>query len=104
MLFYPDPAQNPIPLSSGRKGEEDVIANYLCDLDGNFAIVTDGGTIYPENDFNTEDILGSGNYVKGRLTLRNITYLCSDYEDMQAAGMVYDDIETAEFVSFEAER
>ena len=104
VLFYPDPAQNPIPLSSGRKGEEDVIANYLCDLDGNFAIVTDGGTIYPENDFNTEDILGSGNYVKGRLTLRNITYLCSDYEDMQAAGMVYDDIETAEFVSFEAER
>ncbi|MBD5104046.1 MAG: hypothetical protein HDT47_04180 [Ruminococcaceae bacterium] len=104
VLFYPDPAQNPIPLSSGRKGEEDVIANYLTDLDGNFALVTDGGTIYPKNDFNTEDILGSGNYVKGRLTLRDITYLCSDYEDMQAAGMVYDDIETAEFVSFEAER
>lgn len=103
-LFYPDPVQSPILLSSGRRWGEDFSAINITDFDSKFALVTDGGMIYSKNDFNAEDILGGSNYVKGRLTLRDITYLCSDYEDMMIAGIYYDDIETAEFVSFEAER
>lgn len=103
-LFYPDPVQNPIPLSSGRRWGEDFSANNVIDLDSKFALITDGGMIYSKNDFNTDDILSGSNYVKGRLTLRDITYLCSDYEDMMTAGIDYDDIEMAEFVSFEAEK
>lgn len=103
-LFYPDPTQTPIPLSSGRRWGEDFSANNVIDFDSKFALITDGGMIHSKNDFNTDDILGGSNYVKGRLTLRDITYTCSDYEDMMTAGIYYDDIETAEFVSFEAEK
>ncbi|MCM1055486.1 MAG: hypothetical protein NC394_08195 [Bacteroides sp.] len=102
--FYPDPSKNAVPMifAEGSELSEAVLPNYYTDLD-NFALVSGAEKIYPSNDIYAEDIFKSADYVKGSLTLRDMTLLVSDWEDMVAAGIVFDQFETAEFVSFKTE-
>lgn len=101
--FYPDPTENTVLLlGEDSQFPENVVPDYYTDFDSNFALVTGGGTIYPKNDFDTEDVFRDGNYIKGKLTLRGITYIKSDWDDMINTGITSNYFETAEFVSFEA--
>lgn len=102
--FYPDPTKSTVLLMLGEESElpENVVPDYYTDFDSNFALVTGGGTIYPKNDFDTENIFKDGNYIKGKLTLRGITYIKSDWDDMINTGITSNYFETAEFVNFEA--
>lgn len=102
--FYPDPTEAAVPLIADDDWNtlsDFLLPDYYRTSEEKFAIVTGGGAIYSENDFNAGE--KEEYYIKGRLTLKDVTLLVSDRDVESLSGVMFPAFETAEFVSFEEE-